>query len=233
MSFSRALAPAAVPEPDALTAAMVGIGMNLAAPPARDPNLEDTLLFASLAAMQQDDLRVLAVLTTWFGVHHHFVNADRLTRLVTACGAHRVRALWSALGAWQRHDRRFARLVALYRGARLDLLPTGTAFQLRRHGEDARFTASALRVPANVLRDRAADVLVPAELARRHRTYRWRVIMGPTYRADVWAALEANPALSAAALARQTYASFATAWQARRDHAFLVGPPLPAASAPA
>ena len=80
---------------------------------------------------------------------------------------------------------------------------------------------SALRVPANTLRDRAADVLTPAELARRHLGYRWRVIIGPTYRADVWAALEADPTLPAATLARRAYASFATAWQARRDHALV------------
>ena len=78
MSFSRALVPAVAPEPDALTAAMVGIGMGFAAPAARAPNIEDTLLFASVAAMEQHDLRVLAVLVTWFGVHCPFVNADRL-----------------------------------------------------------------------------------------------------------------------------------------------------------
>jgi hypothetical protein len=41
---------------------MVGIGMNFAAAAAHDPNIEDTLLFASLEAMERDDLRVLAVL---------------------------------------------------------------------------------------------------------------------------------------------------------------------------
>ncbi|HEY3355686.1 MAG TPA: hypothetical protein VGQ83_20710 [Polyangia bacterium] len=200
---------------------MVGIGMSFAAPAARGPNIEDTLLFASAAAMDQHDLRVLAVLVTWFGVHHPFVNADRLTKLVAARGSPRVQALWSALSTWQHGDRRFARVAALYRSPRLDLLPTGTEFQIRRHGEDPRFVASALRVPANVLRDRAADVLTPAQLARRHGAYRWRVIMGPTYRADVWAAVEADPALPAAALARRAYASFATAWQTKRDHALL------------
>ncbi|MBI5627907.1 MAG: hypothetical protein HY953_03225, partial [Candidatus Rokubacteria bacterium] len=85
--------------------------------------------------------------------------------------------------------------------------------------------ALPLRVPANVLRDRSADVLSPAALARRHLAYRWRVIMGATYRADVWAALEAHPALSAAELARRTYASFATAWLAKHDHALLTGTP--------
>jgi hypothetical protein len=45
-----------------------------------------------------------------------------------------------------------------------------------------------------------------------------------TYRADCWAALEAEPSLSAAALARRTYASFATAWQVKRDFAIAGSP---------
>lgn len=109
----------------------------------------------------------------------------------------------------------------LHQGPPLDLLATGTDFQLRRQGEDPRFAASALRVPARVLRDREADVLPPAELACRHRAYRYRLLIGPSYRADMWAALEAEPALSAAELARRTYGSFATAWHVKRDFALL------------
>ncbi|SRR5216684_2750995 len=47
--------------------------------------------------------------------------------------------------------------------------------------------------------------------------------MGPTYRADVCVALEAAPHLSVAELARRTYASFATAWQAKQDFEILAG----------
>lgn len=220
MVFSRALAPAETPGRDALTAAMVGIGMELAAPAASDPNIEDTLLFASADAMDGSDLRSLALLVSWFGVHHAWVNADRLTRLVATRGSDRVRALWSALAHWQVKDRRYARLAGRHRGPRLDLT-AGAEFQIRRHGEDARFTGSGLRVPANLLRDRPGDIASPEVLARRHRTYRWRVMMGPSYRADCWAALEADPGLSSAALARRAYASFATAWQVKRDFAIV------------
>jgi hypothetical protein len=45
--------------------------------------------------------------------------------------------------------------------------------------------------------------------------------MGPSYRADMWAALARNPSLSAAALARKTYGSFATAWQVKSDFAIF------------
>lgn len=45
--------------------------------------------------------------------------------------------------------------------------------------------------------------------------------MGPTYRADLWAVLETDPDLSAADLARAAYASFASAWQVKRDFNLL------------
>ena len=74
-------------------------------------------------------------------------------------------------------------------------------------------------MPAGVLRERAADVLSPSALAMHHRGYYWRVVVGPTFRADMWAALEREPELSAAELARKCYGSYATAWRVRRDAA--------------
>jgi hypothetical protein len=219
MAHSRAIAPPRSPSGDALTADLVGIGLLVGGEGSRGPNIEDTLLFASVEGLERDDLRVLAVLVTWFGVHAAHVNADRLTRLVALQASKRVRAFWSALARWRAADRRFARLARVYRGPPLDLLSTGTDFQLARHGADPRFARSKLRVPANVLRDRPADVLQPAELARTHAAYRWRLVIGPSYRADMWAALERKLDLSAAALARATYGSFATAWQVRKDFA--------------
>jgi hypothetical protein len=217
MAHRRAIAPAQAPSGDALTANLVGIGMLVGGEGSRDPNIEDTLVAASVEGLERDDLRVLAVLVTWFGIHAAHVNADRLTQLVALQESKRARAFWSALARRRAADRRFTRLARAYRGPRLDLLSTGTEFQVARHGEDSRFAGTKLRVPANVLRDRPADVLQPAELARAHAAYRWRLVIGPTYRADMWAALERQPDLSAAALARATYGSFATAWQVRRD----------------
>jgi hypothetical protein len=223
MAHRRALAPAQAPEGDALTADLVGIGMLLGGNRSRDPNIEDTLLCASVEGMERGDLRVLAVLVTWFGIHSARVNADRLTRLVALQESKRVRAFWSAMARWRAADRRFARLAAAYRGPRVDLLTAGSEFQLARHGEDPRVSASKLRVPANALRDRPGDVLTPAELAKEHAAYRWRLVIGPTYRADMWAVLEQDPSISAAALARRVYGSFATAWLARRDFTVWLG----------
>ena len=227
MAYKRSAAPSRLLHGDDLTAALAGIGMNFDAAPRPDANIEDTLLAASVEALERDDLRLLAVLTTWLRVHHARVNTDHLLRLIREHRGPRVRAFWAAVGRWLGKDRRFARLTALYAGPRLDLLPTGSDFHVRRAGEDPRFAGGPLRVPANVLRDRDADVLTPAELANRHRAYRWRVLMGPSYRADMWAALQEDSSLTATELARRAYGSFATAWQVKRDHDLLGPAPTP------
>ncbi len=200
---------------------MVGIGINLAAKPSRNPNIEDTLLAASIAGMDEDDLRVLALLVSWLEVHLRWVNVDRLIRAVGTQQSIRVRAFWTAIGRWQRKDARFARLAKTSRSRTIHLLRSGSEFQLRRKGIDARFIAGPLRVPDGVLRDRKTDILAPPALAKKHQTYQARVLMGPSYRADMWAALTASPSLSPTQLARKTYGSFASAWTVKRDWELL------------
>ncbi len=221
MAFRRTTSPEVMPAPDDLTARMVGIGMNIAAAAQPDADIEGTLVFASALGMDDGDLRVLAVLTTWLGVHHAHVNADRLVRLVGTHPSARVRAYWAAVATWLAKDRRLARLAAAHTGDPIDLLPTGTAFQLERRGADPRFQGGALRVPNGTMRDRPADVLTPEALVRRHAGYRNRVLMGPSFRADVWTALERAPDLSITEVARQAACSFATAWQATQDYRLL------------
>jgi hypothetical protein len=196
---------------------MTGIGMGFAATPDYRANIEDTLLFASVEAIDREDFRILAILIAWFGTHHPWVNADRLVKLVEALGSQRVRAFWAAIAHWQASDRRLSRLESMYRGPRIDPLGPATEFHVRRHGEDDRFRSSPLRLPAHFARARSADVLTPLELAARQRAYRWRIVIGPSYRADIWAELDRDPLLHPAELARRAYASFATAWIARRD----------------
>ena len=221
MAFSRVTSPEPTPAPNELAARMVGIGMNFAAKAEADADIESTLLHASVLGMDEGDLRVLAVLTTWLGVHHTHVNADRLVRVVGAHPSERVRAYWAAVAGWLEKDRRLARLAGAYEGTPIELLPTGTAFQLQRRGEDERFIGSKLRVPKGTLRDRDEDVLSPQLLVRRHVGYRNRVLMGPSFRADVWTVLERAPDLSIADIARKASCSFATAWQAAQDYRLL------------
>ena len=221
MAHSRTIEPLTLPEGASLAGRLVGIGIGLAGRGAKDPTIEDTLLAASIEGMENDDLRILALLTTWLDIHHPWVNADRLVRAAGTVEHARTRTYWAAVGAWLAGDRRFARLQRLHRGGRTALLRTGTSFQVRRRGEDPRFVGTPLRVPAGVLRDRPSDIRTPSELARVHRTYRQRVHLGPTYRADMWALLASQPDLAAAELARRTYGSYATAWRVRRDFELL------------
>ena len=221
MAFSRAKPLGDRPADEALTSDMVGIGMNFAAEPDPSAPIEETLVYASELGMDTRDLRVLAVLTSWLGVHHERVNADRLVRCVSDHPSDRVRAYWAAIATWLSKDRRFARLAKLYDGPRVDLLPVGTDFQIARRGADRRFAGSALRVPAGTLRDRDADILSPEVVVRRHAGYRNRVLMGPNWRADVWTVLEHDPDMSVAAAARRAGCSFATAWQVVKDFRLL------------
>lgn len=221
MAFSRAAPSEATPPPEELTARMVGIGMGFAAKADAGADIESTLLHASALGMEEGDLRVLAVLTTWLGVHHTHVNADRLVRLVGTHPSERVRAYWAAIAMWLKKDRRLARLADAYEGAPLGLLPTGTEFQVQRRGEDERFIASKLRVPKGTLRDRHGDVASPEALVQRHAGYRNRVLMGPSFRADVWTAIQQAPHQSIADIARTASCSFAAAWQTAQDYRLL------------
>ena len=221
MAFSRTLSMVTPLNHAELTAAMVGIGMNFAGDASTDAPIEETLVQASRSGMEDDDLRVLGVLTMWMAQHHAHINVDRLVRSISADPSPRVRAYWAAVAQWLHKDRRFSRVAKLYTGPAIDLLPVGTDFQIVRKGEDPRFTGTALRVPLGTLRDRAADVVPAHELVKRHAGYQNRVRFGPGWRADVWTVLEQNAELSVADIARRVGCAFATAWEVAQDYALL------------
>ena len=215
-----------------LTAALIGSGFNLAGTPAKDPDIEATLIAASVEAMERSDLRILDLLVTWFAVHAERINVARLRRLLVGQPV-RVRALWSAFARLRKTDGRFAKLVGIYRGPRVDVA-SGTEFLVQPDGENPDFTGTPLRVARKPLRGRRQDVLTPEQLAQRHAGYRCRVMLGPCYRADCWAALEARPDAAPADVARVAGASFSTAWHAHRDFGLIagVGPIRPESQVP-
>ena len=92
MAFSRSEALGNRSDDGTLTSDMVGIGMNFAAKPTRDAPIEETLVHASEVGMVEHDHRVLAVLTTWLGIHHGYVNADRLVRAASRSAERNGRA---------------------------------------------------------------------------------------------------------------------------------------------
>ena len=221
MAFNRTRLLKTRPDDPTLTRAMTGIGMNFASQGDDRADIEETILQASLLGMEAGDLRVLSLLTTWLGVHHKHINVDRLIRGASELTSPRACAYWSAIATCLKKDRRLIRLCALYEGPPIELLPVGNAFQISRRGEDERFKGSTLLAPEGSLRDRSGDVLTPAMVAQRHLVYRCRVFMGPSWRADVWAALKFESDVSVAELARRVGCSFATAWQVAQDFKML------------
>ncbi|OGQ90401.1 MAG: hypothetical protein A2289_00295 [Deltaproteobacteria bacterium RIFOXYA12_FULL_58_15] len=205
---------------DELTADMVGIGLLFAFEPSPQPDIEDTLLSASIEAMDKDDLRVFGLLVAWLEQHHRGVNADRLYRGLAHIDSQRVRAFWAGVGKGL-EGRRWGRFANMYRGPQLNLLAAGGEFHLLQHGEYPLFQGGPLRVPRNAVEKRKGDILSPADLASRHVVYRWRLVIGSTYRADMWAQIEMDPKTPPAELARKTRGSFATAWQVKRDYSVV------------
>jgi hypothetical protein len=223
MGYSRQIFPTKAPSKEELTADMAGIGMRFHAIANHEANIEDTLFFASLDGMERNDLRTLSVLVRWLQDHSRWILADRLIQLVCASASPRVRAFWTSMAIWKKSDTRFARLRRLYQDSKIDLLDQGMDFFIERHGESEVFKDGPLRVPANVLRDRAIDVAPIEEIQKRHRALHFRVLIGPGFRADMWSMLERDPELTAYELARRTYGSFATAWQVKRDWKIIHG----------
>ena len=116
MAFSRVIVPEREIASESLIQDMAGIGMNLGGRANHRANIEDTLFRASREGMDRGDIRVLAVLTTWLGVHGERVNVERIHKLVEASASPRARAYWAAVGRWLAKDRRYARLAKLQRG---------------------------------------------------------------------------------------------------------------------
>src|SRR5690554_5875730 len=108
MAFNRSAALETRSHGAELTRDMVGIGMNFAAEATANAPIEETLTLASEVGMEHHDLRILSVLSTWMGVHHAYINADRLVRCVTEIDSARVHAYWAAIAQWLSKDRRFA-----------------------------------------------------------------------------------------------------------------------------
>jgi len=203
---------------------MIGIGMLFGGDGSEDPNIEDTLVAASIAGVD-GDFRVLSILTDWLDIHLRIVNADRLIQLVSALDDEQVKRYWIAITQWKKTDQRLARLRRKGRGGRQSLTNKLSDFQLKKYGEDERFAKTKLIVPKHLLRHRPKDIAPPEFLAKKHHGYKYRLIIGPTYRADLWAVLEREGDLTITELARRTYSSIGTAWEVKKNWDLLKGEP--------
>ncbi len=219
MSFKREINPVCFYQNAELNSALISIGIRIAGQKSlTDFNIEDVLISASIEGICQEDYRVLGLMVDWIEIHGKLINVDRLAKIVSILNDEKVRRFWKAISQWQSKDIRFKKIgkVSKIRGS-ADLLDVGTDFLIRKNGEDERFKGSALRVPNLTLRHRLDDIHSPQTLSQINLFYRFRLMIGASYRADLWALLEKKPHLTPTELARLTYSSFATAWGVKRD----------------
>lgn len=218
---------------DELTADMISIGMRFGGKASKNAQIENTLAAASIEGLIKKDGRVMALLTDWITVHHTRINVDRLYQILLQLDPKEFKTVliyWTANAQRLKADPRFKKLEKFYKGSRVNYgkigdLDTaeydGTDFLILRNGEDKRFAETCLRVPNLSIRHRLRDVLSPEVLAANHLIYRHRVLLGANIRADLWAALQENPRLSPADLARLCSASYTAAHHAKRDFSLL------------
>ena len=198
----------------------------------KDLDIEETIISASIEAINGKDNRLGGLLVDWVTIHSARINVDKLTKFVRQLDHDQykfVRVFWSANA--QRlalKDQRFKRLSQIYKGKRINLAdyltqkkirPTNLLITLK--GCDERFENTCIRLPKGYFSERSKQILPSSVVAKNHLTYRYRLMMGPSYRADVWAIIKRHPKISAYALAKKAYCSYRTAYVAKKDYETL------------
>lgn len=150
--------------------------------------------------------------------HSSLINVDRLTRALMELKENTLLlAFWAALAKTTGHDLRFKRMRSLYKGRPILLDDKSSELLIKRNGEDFRFKKNCLIVPNNMLRSRPSDILDLHELVKIHLGAYYRVMLGPTYRADCFAELKISKASTPSETTRRSYSAFKTAWDAKKD----------------
>ena len=209
------------------------MGFNLSAgKKSINPDIELSLISASVEAVNHKDNRIAGLLVDWITAHYLRIHVDRLTKFVFSLKDVEykfVKIFWHANA--QRlyvKDQRFKRL-SVYTGRRVDFADrfikkgqkkvTKTLIAIK--GEDKRFKKTCLKVPKGYFSQREKQIFPATIIAKHHIAYRYRVMMGPSYRADLWALLDTEPHLSAYALGKKAYCSYRTAYIAKKDYELL------------
>jgi hypothetical protein len=221
MPYIRRNAPQILCRGTELTACLYGIGIRFATNPVRNANIEDTLISAATEALERGDGRLWAGLLDWWEVHHICVNADRLQRALREMGNQHVKAIFAGLAQSIHPVGRFRMLAKLYEGKRIVFLGEDYRYRLKRDGEVRKFRETCLAVPVSLYQHSKRDIFSPAELAKWHVTYKWRLTIGPTFRADLWAECELAWPTTAYAVAKSAYASTGAALHVVHDYKTL------------
>lgn len=217
MSFKRITALAEYPKNEELTKKLIGIGFKIGGEKEENPNIEDTIIAAAIEGCG-GDYRVLSILTDWLEIHKEVINVDRLVMASKEIRNQKVRAYFSAIGFRFKKDSRFKKLIQVYKEKPVFLgIDSSYPFLVQRNGEDQRFLNSKLIVAKGTIRERKEDVSTPIELAKAHEDYYYRILIGPSFRADMVSLFLRDKNISPSELARKCYGSFASAWQVVTD----------------
>ena len=199
-----------------------------------DPDIEATLLSASVEAVNNKNNRMGGLLVDWITIHHSKINMDKLTKYVFSLSekTHKlVKIFWCANA--QRllaKDQRFKRLAASYTGQRVHFADSVFKFPgqkkltkmfIKTRGEDKRFKGTCIRLFKGYFVERVGQIHPESLMVKTHLPYRYRVMMGPSYRADLWAILTRQPNLSAYALGKKVHCSYRTAYIVKKSHTLL------------
>ena len=198
-----------------------------------DPNIEASIVSASVEAVNHQDNRIGGLLVDWITVHYLRINVDRLTKFVFNLSDSEykfVKIFWCANA--QRlfvKDQRFKRLSGLHKGRRINFADRffknrkqkTTKLLIEIKGEDERFKRTCIRIPKGYFSERPYQIFPVSVVAKNHLPFRYRIMMGPSYRADLWALLESDSNISAYALGKKAHCSYRTAYIAKKDYEFL------------
>lgn len=202
-----------------LTRSMIGIGILFGGEGTKNPNIENTIISASLHGIRNQDFRVLSMVTLWLEKHFFILNASRLIKLIEKCKEDKsFLRFWVAVSQWQAADNRFKGFREKYSFKRRKEISSGAKFLSEKNGYDLRFINTCLIVPKKMLEKKDWLVLDPKDMVNHHSDYRWRLIIGPSFRADMWSQLEQYREISASELAKNSYGSYATAHRSKKEY---------------
>ena len=207
------------------------IGFNLnCKKPSTHPDIEASIISASIEFIKDKDNRLGGLLVDWITMHYLRINVDRLTKFVCSLSDSKyklVKFFWCANA--QRlfaKDQRFKRLSKLYKRKRINFADyflkarqkKATKMFIEMKGEDERFKKTCIRVFNGYFSKRPYQIFPISVVAKNHLPYRYRVMMGSSYRADLWALLDREPNISAYALGKKAHCSYRTAYIAKKDY---------------
>lgn len=202
-----------------LNKALVGLGFLLSSNSKKNMNIEHILISIVKEVFSDGlayDLRLLGLFVNWIEVHSSQINANRFIKLTYALKSPLAIKFLAGVFEYVK-DVRFKKFVAENSPKRRVHFLKNSNFLLKKNGEDKRFKGTRLIVHSKALPNRPELILSPELLSKKHLYYRYRVLLGPTYRADIIAHLTVDENLSPAELARCHFTNYQTSYRAKKD----------------